>query len=277
MKPLSIHFLGTGGGRFSMITQKRRTAGIRFVREEANVHVDPGPGALVYSNWARLNPQKLDGIVVTHCHPDHYTDAEVLIEAMSHGTKAKRGVLAAPGSVLKGNADCDRGVSSYHSNLPARVETMKPGHSFGIEDLVLEAVEARHSEKDGVGFRMAVPELGEVGYTSDTGFFEGLGEIYKGVRILIACAMWPRNEHLRYHLNTDEVIRIVEEAKPSAVILTHFGMKMLNAGPEEEAAYIEDETGISAVAARDGMQMIIDEKIEVRGPRKSDEPRFIDA
>jgi phosphoribosyl 1,2-cyclic phosphodiesterase len=107
-----------------MITQKRRTAGIRLVHDETHIHVDPGPGALVYSNWARLNPQKLDGIVVTHCHPDHYTDAEVLIEAMSRGTRTKRGVLAAPRSVLTGNADCDRGVSSYHSNLPANVETM---------------------------------------------------------------------------------------------------------------------------------------------------------
>jgi len=277
LKPLSIHFLGTGGGRFSMITQKRRTAGIRFIHEEANVHVDPGPGALVYSNWARLNPQKLDGIIVTHCHPDHYTDAEVLIEAMSQGTRKKRGVLAASGSVLEGNTDCDRGVSSYHSNLPATVETLKPGHSFGIEDLVFEALEARHSEKDGVGFRMTVPGIGDVGYTSDTGFFEGLGEIYRGVRVLIACAMWPRNEQLRYHLNTDEVVSIVEEAKPSSVVLTHFGMKMLNAGPEEEAAYIEDVTGVPSVAALDGMQIIVGDNIEVRGPRKSDEPRFIDA
>jgi phosphoribosyl 1,2-cyclic phosphodiesterase len=277
LTPLDIHFLGTGGGRFSMITQRRRTAGIRLVHGETHVHIDPGPGALVYSNWARLSPQKLDGIIVTHCHPDHYTDAEVLIEAMSRGTRAKRGVLAAPRSVLTGNIDCDRGVSRYHSNLPAKVETMKSGRSFGIEGLVLEAVEARHSETDGVGLRITVPEVGDVGYTSDTGFFEGLGELYSGVRVLIACAMWPRREQLRYHLNTDEIRRIVEEVKPGAVLLTHFGMKMINAGPEDEASYIEEETGVPAVAARDGMRVIVGEGIEVRGPRKSDVPRFIDA
>jgi phosphoribosyl 1,2-cyclic phosphodiesterase len=275
--PLDIHILGTGGGRFSMITQKRRTAGIRLVHGETHLHIDPGPGALVYSNWARLNPQKLSGIIVTHCHPDHYTDAEVLIEAMSRGTRTKRGVLAAPVSVLKGNAECDRSVSSYHSNLPANVETMYPGHSFRIEDIDLEAVEARHSEKDGVGLRISFPEIGGVGYTSDTGYFEGLGNLYSGLRVLIACAMWPRNEHLRYHLNTDEVLKIVEEVKPEAVVLTHFGMKMVNAGPEDEAAYIEETTGVPTVAARDGMRVIVGERIEVRGPRKSDEPRFIEA
>jgi len=97
------------------------------------------------------------------------------------------------------------------------------------------------------------------------------------VRVLIACAMWPRNEQLRYHLNTDEVISVVEAAKPSSVVLTHFGMKMLNAGPEEEAAFIEDVTGVPSVAARDGMRVIVGDNIEVRGPRKRDEPRFIDA
>jgi phosphoribosyl 1,2-cyclic phosphodiesterase len=275
--PLDIHFLGTGGGRFSMITQKRRTAGIRLVHGETNLHIDPGPGALVYSNLACLNPQKLDGIIVTHCHPDHYTDAEVLIEAMSHGTRKKRGVLATPVSVLKGNAECDRSVSSYHSNLPAKVETMYPGHSFRIKDIGLKAVEARHSEKDGVGLRINLPELGSVGYTSDTGYFEGLGNLYSGLRVLIACAMWPRHEHLRYHLNTDEVLKIVDEVKPGIVILTHIGMKMINAGPEKEAFYIEEETGVPAVAARDGMRVIVGEKIEVRGPLKSDEPRFIES
>ena len=89
--------------------------------------------------------------------------------------------------------------------------------------------------------------------------------------------MWPRREQLRYHLNTDEVRRIVDESKPGIVILTHIGMKMLNAGPEGEAAYIEEETGVPAVAARDGMRVIVGERIEVKGPRKSDEPRFIEA
>jgi len=260
-----------------MLTQKRRTAGILLVHGETHVHVDPGPGALVYSNLARFDPQNLEGIVVTHCHPDHYTDAEVLIEAMSHGTRTKRGLFAAPKSVLIGNSDYDRGVSRYHSNLPATVETMKSGRSFGIDGLVLEAMEARHSETEGVGIRIRVPGVGDVGYTSDTGFFEGLSEQYRGLRILIACAMWPRWEHLRYHLNTEEVRIIVEKAKPGAVILTHFGMKMLNAEPGEEATYIEKETGIPVVAAQDGMRVIVSDRIEVRSSRKCESPRIIDA
>lgn len=87
---IELTLLGTGGGRFATITQKRRTAGIRIISEDLNFHLDPGPGALVHSISEGLNPQKLNAVFVFHCHPDHYTDAEVLIEAMTKGTTRAR-------------------------------------------------------------------------------------------------------------------------------------------------------------------------------------------
>jgi hypothetical protein len=54
-------------------------------------------------------------------------------------------------------------------------------------------------------------------------------------------------------------------------------MKMLNADPEKEAAYLEEVTGVPTVAARDGMEIVLGETIEVKGPRKGDQPRFIEA
>jgi len=54
-------------------------------------------------------------------------------------------------------------------------------------------------------------------------------------------------------------------------------MRMLNAGPEGEAAYLQKETGIPVVAARDGMKAHISDVITLQGPRKTDEPMTIDA
>ena len=260
-----------------MITQLRRTAGIRMVHGGTDVHLDPGPGALVYSNWARLSPQKLDAIAVTHCHPDHYTDAEVLVEAMTHGTQDKRGVLAASRSVIQGGDDFDPSVSRYHQGLVKEVQVLGCGSAFDVDDLRFQATKARHSDADTVGIRVDVPEVGSIGYTSDTAPYDGLGEAYRGCRLLILCVLRPRGKTLKYHLCTDDVLRILEEAQPDCGVLTHFGMSMLNAGPEEEAAYLEGETGVPTVSARDGMQIILDEGIEVRGPRKKDEPRLIEA
>ena len=54
-------------------------------------------------------------------------------------------------------------------------------------------------------------------------------------------------------------------------------MRMLNAGPEGEAAYLQKETGIPVVAARDGMKAHISDFITLQDPRKTDEPMTIDA
>ena len=67
-------FLGTGGGRFAMITQRRATGGFRLNLDKFKIHVDPGPGAIVRSIQNKQNPQNLNCIIVTHAHPDHATD-----------------------------------------------------------------------------------------------------------------------------------------------------------------------------------------------------------
>ena len=274
---MELHFLGTGGGRFAMTTQRRRTAGIRIVHGETQVHVDPGPGALVFSNWAGLGPQSLDALVVTHCHPDHYGDAEVFIEAMTHGTTSRRGVLAATRSVLWGSDGVGPSVSAYHRGLVGEVVEMRPGVEFSVNDLGFTATEARHSDPATVGLLIRTPSLGSVGYTSDTGYFEELGSIYRGARLLVLCVMWPRAQHLEKHLSTDEAEKILRDARPGCAVITHFGVRMLNAGPEKEAAHLQEATGVPVVAAVDGLKVALGGQIVFQGPRKSDKPRAVEA
>ena len=259
------------------MTQRRRTAGLRLVWGDVHIHVDPGPGALVFSNWSRLSPQKLDAVIVTHCHPDHYCDAEVLIEGMTRVTTKRRGVLAASRSVLQGVDDIGPSISSYHQNLVERVVILEPEVSFEVEGVNVSALRAEHSDPATVGLRLEFPDVGSIGYTSDTAYFDGVSDGYRDVRILILCTMRPRGAPLPLHLSVDDALKILAEARPRCAVLTHFGMRMLNAGPEVEAEYLEAETGIPTVAARDGMQVILSDVIEVRGPRKREEPRVIEA
>ncbi|MFA9437291.1 MAG: MBL fold metallo-hydrolase [Candidatus Bathyarchaeota archaeon] len=273
---VSLDFLGTGGGRFVMTSQRRRTAGIRLTQGDTRVHLDPGPGALVFSNWAGLSPRELNGLIITHCHPDHYTDAEVFIEAMTDGTRAKQGVLAGTKSVLRGADGIGPCISGYHQGLLRDLIEMYEGTRFSVGDLDFTATEARHSDPHSVGLRVSSSQ-GGIGYTSDTGYFPGLADSYTGLRLLVLCTMWPRGNPINIHLNTDEALRVLEESRPKACILTHFGMRMLNAGPEGEAAYLQKETGIPVVAARDGMKAHISDVITLQDPRKTDEPMTIDA
>ncbi|MGQ9680852.1 MAG: MBL fold metallo-hydrolase [Candidatus Bathyarchaeia archaeon] len=277
MDNLKLHFLGTGGGRFTMVSQTRRTGGFRVIHGDTQIHIDPGPGALVFSNWADLSPRRLNAVIVTHCHPDHYGDAEVFIEAMSHGTEKRRGIIAAPRSVLYGSETCGPSISSYHQKLVEDVELLRPNSSFNVNDLKITAIEARHSDPDTIGLRIEMLDSGTIGYTSDTGYFPDLGKLYADLRLLILCTMRPRKQPLEFHLSTDDALEIINSAKPKCAILTHFGMMMIKASPELEARYLESETGVSTIAARDGMEINISEYISVSGPGKKYPLRVIEA
>ena len=269
---VEIVFLGTGGGRFAMITQKRRTAGIRILSEKANVHLDPGPGALIYSLKEGLNPQKVNAVLVSHCHPDHYTDAEVLVEAMTRGMTRKHGLLAASRSVLSGNEMCQRTISTYHQVMPERTISLEKEVRFQIEDLNVLATEARHTDPDTVGFRFETSEFGDFAYSSDTEYFEDIGKYYAGVRLLLLCVMRPSGKPWKGHMTTEDAVKIVKKAMPEQVIITHLGMRMIFEGPAKEAKMIERETGVPTMAAVDGMRVSFAEEIKVKFPAEHGQP-----
>jgi len=264
---VEITLLGTGGGRFATITQKRRTAGIRIITESLNLHLDPGPGALVHSINMGLDPQKLTAVFVSHCHPDHYTDAEVLIEAMTRGMTRKRGILAAAKSVLAGNEVCEPSISKYHQQMPEQKFEAVHGLEFRVADLNVLVTEARHTDPDTVGFRFETKEFGDFAYTSDTEYFEGIGKYYKGVRLLLLCVMRPSGKPWKGHMTTEDAIKIIEETSPEKAVLTHFGMQMIFKGPAREARFIEEKTGVPTIAATDGMRISFGENIttQVKG------------
>ena len=259
-----IVFLGTGGGRFATITQKRRTAGIRIMSDGLNLHLDPGPGALVHSINEELDPQKLNAVFVSHCHPDHYTDAEVLIEAMTRGMTKKRGVLVAAKSVLIGNNVCAPSISEYHQQMPQQKIEAVPNMKFQVGDVNVLVTEARHTDPDAVGFRFETADLGDFAYTSDTEYFEGIGKYYEDVRLLILCVMRPAGKPWKGHMTTDDAMKIVEEAGPEHVVLTHLGMQMIFKGPAGEAKLVKERTGVPTVAAVDGMRINFGETISMQ-------------
>jgi phosphoribosyl 1,2-cyclic phosphodiesterase len=265
---LELTFLGTGGGRFTTITQKRRTAGIRIKYEKANIHLDPGPGALIHSLNAGLNPQKINAILISHSHPDHYNDAEILIEAMTHGTTKKRGTLATAHSVLHGNEQAEPAISKYHQQMPENVIDAKPGTQFTIHNLTATATQAKHTDPDAIGFRIKTPTLGDIAYTSDTEYFTDLSKAYTGTRLLILCVLRPTGSPWKGHMTTDDATRIIEETKPEMAVLTHFGIQMIMKSPANEAKLVQEKTGTPTTAATDGMHISITDKIHVKAQEK---------
>ena len=263
----TITFLGTGGGRFATIYQPRNTGGI-YISDGWRIHLDPGPGALVNMNRLSMDPGKTDAILISHCHPDHYADAEVLIEGMARGGFRKRGTLIGSESAIEGAGNFGPAISSYHLGLPERVVAMTRGSSVCVNDLSVEATPTMHSDPTGVGFKLRTSD-GVLSYVSDSELSAEVAEAHKGSRILIICLTRPMGSRIPYHICTEDAAVLVEKTSPEVAILTHFGMKLLHEGADTQSGYIEEKSGIRTVAATDLMTVHVGRTIRVRGHKSA--------
>lgn len=263
IEPTVITFLGTGGGRFATITQIRATGGF-YIQDSLNIHVDPGPGALIRMLDAGFDPKGTNGIFISHAHPDHYGDAEILMEGMTCGCTQKRGLLAGSRSVVKGEGDYGPAVSMYHQGIVERIETMHPGNTFYFGDLEVKAGRTHHSDATGVGFNIHTKN-GQISYIPDTAYSDDLLEDYTGARVLIISNTRPLKMGIPYHLATEDSARIIQSIEPEAAFLTHIGYKIANDTPVKQGEWITEQTGIQTMTAEDFMKVVISkEEVSVR-------------
>lgn len=243
---------------FATITQKRMTGGFRIDEIDGkNIHIDPGPGALVRTYQFGLNPLKLNGVLVSHCHTDHYTDAEVLIEAMTRGMTRKKGFFVGSKSVIKGYEKWGPCISDYHLSIP-HVTVLEAGESKKLGNLQVTATRTKHGDPKAVGFKFGWDDF-TLSYTSDTGYFEDLHLDHKNSDVLLASVIRPGNDRLHGHMCSDDFEKLVKEVSPKLAIMTHLGMKLIMDHPEQEAERISENTGIRTIAARDGMKIDLDD------------------
>lgn len=259
----SITFLGTGGGRFVLLSQRRFSGGI-WLDLESTLLLDPGPGALIRALQFKKNPRKLDAVLVSHRHLDHYNDAELMVEAMTYGMKKDRGNLII-------NRNASEYISDYHKKsvrliIPEAVE------KFKVNDLEIQAIPT-YKHEQGIGFKFFSKE-GTITFSSDTAYSKELLHFYRNSKILILNTIFPASKEIEIHLNTKTSARIIEMAKPELGVIQHFGMTMLNAGPEREAKWIEKETGIRTIAARDGMTIDLKNLTELEEEKQLKLDRF---
>ena len=243
-------FLGTGGGRYVTIQQIRATGGFIVKGRNVWMHVDPGPGALVRAKQYKVNLTKLNSIFVSHAHPDHCNDLEMIIEATTYGAKKKKGFLISNENVIKGSEEFRAHVSKYHLGILEKCYIAKPDEKFNFLNIKLETTKCNHDEDKCMGF--VLEDEKKLGYTADTEYYEGLENYFIGCDCLIINCLRPRNSKPYGHMTVDKAKILIERAKPKLAILQHFGMKMVFGNAEREAKLIEKNTGVKTIAAKDG-------------------------
>ena len=257
-----LTFLGTGGGRYATIYQTRSTGGLILDTDGKRLHIDPGPGALTNMSRIGIDPTKTDAILISHCHPDHYSDAEVLIEGMCKGGVAKRGELVGSVSVMQGFEGLGPRLTPYHFNMVEKHTTARPGDEYEICGIRTRMTASRHSDRTAVGFRFDTAD-GIVSYVCDTDRSDRIVNEYKGSRVLILPITRPTRARIKCHLCTEDAVSFAETIGPELIIFNHMGVRMIHDGPEKEAAYVESATGIRTIAAKDLMKISLSSKIDI--------------
>lgn len=252
--------LGCGGGRHQTLNQTFRTGGFR-IHDDLNVHVDPGPGALLLTTELDMSSMDLNEVIVTHSHPDHYTDAEVLVEGMARGS-SDGGRFIGSRSTIEGVDDLGPAISKYHKRKAGEIVELEPGDSYEHGDLELEATPTEHTDPSGFGLKIHT-EDGIVGYTGDTEYFEDLPEVFSDSRVLIANVTRPEDKRIRAHLCIEDLVKILEEVRPELSIILHMGMLFLRKSPTDQASYVEEKTGVRTVPGFVGTEVGMDGELDV--------------
>ena len=248
-----IKFLGTGGARFVSSRQIRATGGLWLNFKDTNLYIDPGPGAVVrmHASKERLDPIRLDGIIISHKHLDHANDVNIMIEAMTDGGFKKRGVLFCPEDALNE----DPIVLGYVRPYLDSIIPLKENKHYSIKDIKFRTpVKHIHPvETYGVIFHLNKT----ISLIADTRFFDELPEIYRADYMIInVLRIRPiEKQDSVDHLAVDDFVKIIEYVKPEIAIMTHFGMNMIKEKPYLLAEKLKKETGINVIAAHDGMKL----------------------
>lgn len=246
-----IKFLGTAGARFVMIKQLRASGGIWITVKNTNILIDPGPGSIVRcaSSKPKLDPSKLDAIILTHRHLDHSNDVNVMIEAMTEGGFKKRGSLFLPQDCL----GVDSLVLEHALRFVGSVEFLKDKTDYKVGDFNFITGPRNMHPVETYGLKFVINKK-SISLIGDTAFFPELIDFYKGDILILNTVFYEPRPGVQ-HLSFQEARHIISKLQPKTTILTHFGMTMLKAKPHILAQNLKQELNLDIIAAYDGMSI----------------------
>lgn len=244
----TIIFLGTAGARVMVTNQILASGGAWLSLGGTQILLDPGPGCLVQTIKRKLNPAKLRAIILSHKHLDHSGDINIMIEAMTEGGRKHRGIVFAPSDALTH----DSVIFTYLRSFPEDIKILVEGESYSVDNVSFKTPVRHQHPVETYGFVFETPNH-TFSWITDSRYFDKLPDYYQGEVIVINVVRLEPGAPVD-HLSLPEARLIIEKIKPRVAILTHFGMTMWRAKPWELAKKLAEETGISVIAAYDGMK-----------------------
>lgn len=227
---MKVTILGTNGG---YVSAGEANTSLLIENNDDRVIIDMGSGVL--SNLERVcSLDKINNVVITHAHSDHFSDALVAVYGRLISKQLKREVqdLVFHGpddSLLKEKLTLEN-VSSYSvidEDTVLNIGSLKLTFYKTIHGVTCYAVKC---EVDGKS----------VFYTSDTSYSEKLIKEAKGCDLLLCeCSILKKygSGSRIGHMNTAECAAFIKETKASKVRLVHLPCYLHYSIIENECGY----------------------------------------
>jgi ribonuclease BN (tRNA processing enzyme) len=240
MNSPQVRFLGSGdafgsGGRFQACILLSGTAG-EFL-------LDCGASSLIAMRRFGVEPNEIDGVVVSHFHGDHFGGIPFLILDGQFGGRTTPLRIAGPPGVE------ERVTAAQEALYP---DSSKTRQRFAIDFIELAerrrvqvgalAVTAfpaaHHANTAPLALRVEIDDR-VVAYSGDTAWTDALVEASAGADLFI-CEMYAHGKDVPFHLNYGEFKRHRSALSYKRLILTHASAEMLERRAEIDAEVAED-------------------------------------
>ena len=225
---MQVTFVGSGdafgsGGRFNTCIMVESAA--------ARVLVDCGASSLVAMRRLDIDPNSIDGVVISHLHGDHFGGLPFFLldaQLVSRRTRALR-LIGPPGfgeRLFAAREIFFPRSSVVQPTYDLQIEEILPGEQVMLRDIAVSGFEVDHF--------CAAPPLAlrlEAGgrslcYTGDTQWTDRLIEAAKNVDLLIAEAYFF-DKKIKWHLDYATLAQNLDRIGARRVVLTHMSADML--------------------------------------------------
>lgn len=247
-----IIFLGTAGDAFVLSKQDRIAGGFIVQTENAQLHVNPGPGAFLAASLAKINLQKTTAVIATDNAFIHTHDIPALIEAMTLGTFDTKGLLLAPKSALEETDPKNLPkIQKKYQEAVEKTIILQDETRVECNGVQIQTVKIKNSDPSAVGLKIVTKDF-SLGYTGKTKYTTKLKDAFNDVEIIIIELTFLNEEKKEDGLCLEEVKKLIEEIKPQLAVLTGFGVSVLKEDILELTRSLYKQTGVQVIAAKEG-------------------------
>lgn len=183
--------------------------------------VDCGSGISRQLAKAGFACSALDGIFITHLHPDHCSDLVAIVQALQVGDRGRfAGRLLIGGGATVGEyyRTC---VGEWLGPVPFAIKLLDMQRPVVFEDIQISTVPTIHMENGcSLAYRFIFKDK-KIVFTGDAEYSEALARFAAGVDLLVAdCSALARDKRAG-HLSARECGRLARDAKVKSVLLSH--------------------------------------------------------